>query len=107
MFALTLGNGTAVAAAICQHPDARAHAAALQSSDVAVAAAALSEDRAANSVEKEGMLADGGGVSLLGFVLPPEPELALRTVERASPPLTAVAPLASRSPPPLLEPPLV
>lgn len=107
MFALTLGNGAAMAAAICQHQDSRAHSAALLSKDMAIAAAALSEERAASSAEKEGMLADGGAASLLGFVLPPEPELALRTAERASPPTTATVRLASRSSRPLLEPPLV
>jgi hypothetical protein len=106
MFALTLGNGVAVAAAICQHPDARAHAAALHSPDAAVAAVALNEDTAAGS-EQEGTLADGSAASLLGFVLPPEPGLVLRTPEAASPPMAATMRLASRSSPPLLEPPLV
>jgi hypothetical protein len=107
MFALTLGNGAAVAAAICQHHDARAHAAALQSPDEAVAAAAMNEDRAASSAESEGMLADGGGASLLGFLVPAQPALSLRAIERVSLPATPTPGLASLSPPPLLRPPLV
>lgn len=106
LFALTLGNGAAMAAAICQHQDARAHAAALHSSDTAVAAAALSEDRAATA-EKEGTVSDGASASLLGYVLPSEPELALRGAERENLPKTAARRLSGRSPPPLLEPPLV
>lgn len=107
MLALTLGNGAAVAAAICQHHDARAHAAALQSPDKAVAAAAMSEDGAANSAEREGMLADGGGASLLGFLVPAQPALSLRAVERSSPPRVPTPGLAGLSSPPLLKPPLV
>lgn len=107
MIALTLGNGAATAALICQHPDERAHAAALQSADAAVAAEAMSEDRAAGSAESDGTLVDGGSAALLGFVLPSEPELALRAPARASPATDAIARLAGFSPPPLLQPPLV
>jgi hypothetical protein len=107
MLVLVIANGPAVAAAICQHHDARAHAAAAASADAAISAEALGEETAAITAASDGALGDAAGTLLAGWLLPPQPSsLPLRRME----PLARIASqpvvLAGRSVPPLLEPPL-
>ena len=107
MLLLVVANGPAVATAICQHQDARAHAAAAQSADAGVSAEALSEETAAKAASADGALGDAAGTLLAGYMLPPEPVLF--------PPGFIASTIGSmaddqgqvgRSVPPLLEPPL-
>lgn len=106
MFALAVTNGVAVAAARCQHQDAIAHSAALESAEAAVAATAQSEDSAAAAAEKQGALADAAA-AVAGYILPAQPlELPFRGTARTDEPTAKANFLAGRSPPPLLEPPL-
>ena len=107
MLVLAIANGPAVASAICQHQDARAHAAAVQSTDAGVAADALSEETAAKATSVDGALGDAAGTLLAGYMLPPEPVLLPpgfvdATIRSMPDDLGQV----SRSVPPLLEPPL-
>lgn len=106
MFALAVTNGAAVTAAMCQHPDALAHAAARQSSDDKIAAQARSEDTAGAAASKKGSLSDAAA-SVSGYILPPGslswPARALGSMDRPS---LAATRLAGRSVLPLLEPPL-
>lgn len=106
MLALAVTNSSAVAAAMCQHVDAKAHAYALQSPDRDVAAVALEEEAAA-AASKKGTLADAAAVQLAGFLLPSGPSISEpRSIESTSRAPTPPARLANRSISPLLEPPL-
>lgn len=106
MLALALTNSSAVAAAMCQHVDAKAHAFALQSPNRDVAGAAINEEAAA-AANKKGTLADAAAVQLAGFLLPSSPSIgAPRSIEPMSRAATHPARLASRTVSPLLEPPL-
>jgi hypothetical protein len=105
MFVLAMANGPAVAAAICQHQDGRAHFAALESADRSVSGEAQSEESAAKAVAADAALADAAGALLAGFILPADP-----AVPFAAAVALAAAPnhpqrLEGRSVPPLLEPP--
>ena len=104
--ALTVSNGVAWAAVMCQHQDSSSHAAARQSKDSATAAAAAKEESAAISADRKGALA-AAAAWLPSVTLPTDSfEFApqARIVAKA---MFADAPrLASRSIGPLLEPPL-
>ncbi|QAY75320.1 hypothetical protein ETR14_01320 [Sphingosinicella sp. BN140058] len=108
LLALIFANSAAVASVLCQHGDAQAHAAALQSDDAAAASEARSEDRAERTISDLASLADAAAASLAGYALPPEPisvPLRLRALEHDQP--GDAAPLSGRSISPMLEPPLV
>ena len=106
-FALVFTSGPAVAAAMCQHADAHAHAAARASLNMEVAAEALSEEAAAAKTLQNSTLADAAAVQLAGYVLAAEPVIP---APEASEPMGHYAPedpaLANRASRPLLEPPL-
>ncbi len=99
-------NGAGVAAAICQHEDARAHALALHSGDEKRAIGALAEESAA-AAEDDEALGAAAAVQLAGFLLPLGPSISLvRFPEFIGQPSRAPLALTSRSIAPLLEPPL-
>jgi hypothetical protein len=106
MLTLSVTNGTAVAAAKCVHVDAEAHAAALLSSDLEIAAEAHGEEAAAATADKKAALADAAAVQLAGFLRPAGP--ALRTPDANEIPLRPgeAARLPHRATRPLLDPPL-
>lgn len=106
MMALTFVSGTALAAAMCAHPDAQAHIAALHGEDDTEAFHAQSEETAAQSVSKMGTLGDAGSFSLAAFILPDPLGLSGWIAADPAPvrPPDA-AKLARSSWPPLLEPP--
>ncbi len=107
VFALVLTNGAVVPAALCQHADAQAHAAALQSSDVGAASAALAEETAAVESSKKNSLAQAAAVQLAGFMLPADPALPLPAGHESSAThATEPIALSSLTINPLLEPPL-
>lgn len=107
MLTLVLTNSAALAAAVCQHESAGAHASALESTQADIAAEAIAEEAAAAAAGKEGALADAGGLQLGGYVVPSDPFLPTpaspaivhgRALDAAKRPSLAVSPL--------LEPPL-
>jgi hypothetical protein len=106
MFVLVLAHGSSVAAAICRHQDGVAHAAALQSGDPGISAAAVGEETAGKAASKKGAPADPGPVSLSSDMLPtpalPVPFRVEGPVDRG---LADVAVLVGASVRPLLEPP--
>lgn len=107
MFALAVTNGPAIAMAMCQHEDARAHAAARHNPDAGVSAAARTEEAAAREAAKRGSLGDAATTLLAGYILPSDsPPLLPRSVEPTGGHSTHAPGLPSRSVPPLLEPPL-
>ena len=107
MLVIVIANGPAVAAAICQHQDARAHAAAVLSADAEVSAEALNEEAAARSISVDGALGDAAGTLLAGYMLPPEPALSLPgSVGSTIGSMPDDRGSVGRSVPPLLEPPL-
>jgi hypothetical protein len=94
--------------AMCQHEDARAHVAALQSAEAVEAIVAQTEEAAAERVSKQGIVSDAATTLLAGYILPPEsPQFLIRFVERTGRDDTRFPRLETRSVPPLLEPPLV
>jgi hypothetical protein len=107
MLVLAIANGPAVAAAICEHRDARSHAAAAASADAGVSAEALGEEAAAKAAAGDAALGDAASTLLAGFLLPVQPSsLPFRAVEASTMGLGPAAVLTGRSVPPLLEPPL-
>jgi hypothetical protein len=107
MFAFVFTNGPAVAMAMCEHEDVRAHAAALQSSDDGASIVAQSEDTAARAAAKQGTLGDAAATLLGGYILPPAiVALPTHVGETLRQPAADRLRMASRSVPPLLEPPL-
>ncbi len=107
MLALALTNSSTVAAVLCQHADARAHAYALQSTDADTVAAALDEEAAVAAAGKKATLADAGTVHLAGFPMPVGPALTPpQRLDRADTPPDDPQRLATRSISPLLQPPL-
>lgn len=107
ILAFVVANGPAVAMAICQHGDARAHAAALQNHEADVSLAAQSEENAAKAASKAGSLSDAATTLLAGYILPPDSSsFPPRFAEPASRDVADASGPGSRSVPPLLEPPL-
>lgn len=104
ILALALSNGAAVSAAICQHQDEAAHAAARGSADRGAAAEALVEESAAAAAEKQ-TAGEIGGASLAGFILPRTAGLPPRPSVRSVSPAAESPHLSGRSLRPLLEPP--
>ena len=106
MITLTVVSGSSVAAAMCSHQNAQAHAAALHGSGLRGAAVAQMEEAAGKLASKKGALADAGSFSLPAFIMPdgavPVP-LAPTDLTRPRP--ADAAKIASLSIPPLLEPP--
>jgi hypothetical protein len=70
MIALTVVSGSSLAAAMCAHGDAQAHAAALRNGDADIANAAHLEDSKASSGSRRTMPVDAGAFSLPTFILP-------------------------------------
>ena len=105
VFAAT--NLVAAPLALCGHTDARAHTAALKSSDAFTAAVAKGEDAAASTAEKKRMLADAASSSLIAALFPTGSELPglQRVASRQR--IVDDSELATRTLPPLLKPPLV
>ncbi|WP_120717256.1 hypothetical protein [Tsuneonella amylolytica] len=111
LFVMMLAFGmTQVAAAplsVCRHADAKAHEAALTSSDDIVSASAQAEEAAASVAEKKGHAADGS-VNLGNMLLPDLPVIAAVGIEdRAQPAPADGAVLTGRTISPLLNPPLI
>ncbi len=106
MATLMLVNGTALAAALCVHPDAAAHASALLDDDAGEAAVAHMEDAAGSTAAKRGTLADAGSLMLPAFVLPPLSDELRAPVREAVPATRPDDPAAaSRNVAPPLKPP--
>lgn len=105
---LVLTHGTSVAAAICRHQNGFEHAAALQSRDAGISAAAHSEETARNAASNKGAPLDSSSVSLASDMLPapalPVPFRAREPVERN---FADAARLVGALVLPLLEPPSV
>lgn len=105
---LVMAHGSSVAAAVCRHQNGVEHAAALQSSDAGVSAAANSEESAAKAGLRKGAPADSGSASSPADLLPipvlPVPFRAQEAAER-NPADSPV--LSGASVRPLLEPPSV
>jgi hypothetical protein len=107
ILALVATNGPAVAAAMCQHRDAGAHAAARQSAEASISVAALSEETAARAAAKSSSLSDAAAPLLAGYMLPDgPPALPFRIIVPASTRLSNAPEPGGRSVRPLLEPPL-
>lgn len=106
MIVLSVGSASSVAAAVCQHESAQAHAAALQSHDGKAASDARMEDAARAFTSKSGLGGNAGWAAVPMYMLPP-------TIAAVPPVQVAVlrprppdAPdLPSLSLPPLLKPP--
>ena len=103
---LVFAHGSSVAASVCHHQDAHAHAIARESRDPSVAAVPLAEEAAAAVESKKASQSAGTGmhwpVEMLPAVLPVVPyrvaePVRLRPADQAA--------LASTSVRPLLEPP--
>ena len=107
MSALFLGQGVSVAAAMCRHGSADAHATARDSRDGSVSAAALLEETAASAVEKKGALSGSAALHTTVVDLPPALILAEHDVDVRPRPWPATAALApvGQSTAPLLRPP--
>ncbi|HEX8192429.1 MAG TPA: hypothetical protein VF552_05970 [Allosphingosinicella sp.] len=106
VIALTFGNGSAVAAALCEHGSTAAHQVALDSGDEGVAADAQSEDAAAAAASKKAAPGENNA-AVAGYILPADPAAPM-PLPRAGTNLAPErgSPLAGLSVPPLLEPPL-
>jgi hypothetical protein len=106
VFTLVIGNGTAVAGAICRHESLATHSAARESDDARISGVAFSEDAANLVASKKGALADAGAVAWVADLSPgPRLTLPFATNRPLDPDMLAVRPLVGRSPAPLLEPP--
>jgi hypothetical protein len=104
---LVVGYGSSVSAAICQHRDFRAHAAARASHDGRIASAALGEEAAASVDSKKGAPSDSRSVSgPIDMVAPPDLALPRPMIEGIRRHVTDDPALAGTSVRPLLPPPL-
>jgi hypothetical protein len=105
IFTLVIGHGSSVAAAICRHQDAHAHALARESRDPKIAAVSLAEDAAAAEAAKKSSQPANGSIHWLDLLPAASPGVPARLAEpvRLRPAEQPV--LASTSIPPLLEPP--
>jgi hypothetical protein len=108
LFALVLGQGTALATSVCRHASAAAHVAARQSADSGKAAIAFAEETADAAASKKGSTSNTSSAPALAAMLPPSP-LAAATFPREIMLLHATdrPPLVGLSLRPPLPPPLV
>lgn len=107
IFALAFTKGPAVASAICDHKDAREHAAALLSEDAPTFIDAHGEEAAARAASERAALGDAATTLMAGYILPPEAgAFAVPPREPAGRPLRDKPILRGVSVPPLLKPPL-
>jgi hypothetical protein len=107
LFALVVGQGTALATSVCRHASVAAHVAARQSADSGKAAFAFAEETADAAASKKGSTSNTSAGPALAALLPPsapavatfprEPVL-LRAADR--PPLVGLS-LRPPLPPPL------
>jgi len=102
ILAMVLGQGSAMANAVCRHQNAREHVLARQSRDAAVAAVSQREDAAADAASKKASRSADGNSQWPAQLLPPaiEPAPALaaespqyRTAHYAALPSATVQPL--------------
>ena len=106
LFALVVTNGPAVAMAKCQHEDARAHAAALQSTEARERTVAVGEE-AAKAASEKASLGDAATTLLGGYILPGDAlQFPSRVIEATTRHVDKTSPPGTRNVPPLLEPPL-
>jgi hypothetical protein len=106
IFVLVMAHGSSVAAAICRHQDGVEHAAALQSADAGISAAAYGEETARKSAAGKGVPTDSGAVHSPSDMLPTPGLLPpLRTSEPAERNPATLRILTGASIRPLLEPP--
>lgn len=101
---LVWGQSYALAASVCHHHSARAHAMARASGNLRVSGQALQEETAAKTAKEAGLLA----TTLLNAAVPPRATVAPEQgVSDPLPPQAASTPLlAGVTIPPLLRPPL-
>jgi hypothetical protein len=106
LLALVVGQGSTLAAAICQHQSLREHIAARQGPDRKAAAAALTEEAAASVAGKKGALGGAGAAAGPVLSLPPAPfALPPRLAEPVQVRIVDEPPLDGTSVRPLLQPP--
>lgn len=103
---IAFAHSSSVAASICRHQDAHAHALALQSEDPGIASVSLAEDAAAAAKAKKASQSSNNNIhspiDLLPAALPAVPP---RAIDRPRLRPADQAALASASIRPLLEPP--
>ncbi|MEA3010668.1 MAG: hypothetical protein QOJ91_2360 [Sphingomonadales bacterium] len=103
---LVLTHGTSLSAAICRHQNGFEHAAALQSRDTGISAAAHGEETARKAAANKAAPLDSGSVSLASDMLPPAGlPVPFRASERIERNLADAAMPVGASVLPLLEPP--
>lgn len=106
IFALVMGHGSSVAAAICRHQSGGEHIAARQSHDAKISVIALGEEAAAAVNSKKSAPADGGSVSWPADMLPaPKFRAPFSLTDPVGPKPADAKVLIGTSVPPLLEPP--
>ncbi|MGA9580955.1 MAG: hypothetical protein WBR13_03165 [Allosphingosinicella sp.] len=106
VFVLVLAHGSSVAAAICRHQDGVAHAAALQSEDPGISAAAYDEETAGKAASRMGAPAEAGSATFPSDMLPtPGLQVPFRVRERVERSPADAPVLIGASVRPLLEPP--
>jgi hypothetical protein len=107
MLAFGLTQAAAAPMAVCQHSDADAHAAALESDDAETAAAASHEEDAASAAGKRGVPTDAGGSAIGSIILPTGPAVPAAGEPAGAPrrPSEVLLP-SGRVIAPLLDPPL-
>ena len=104
--ALLLGNGTAIAQAMCQHATLEAHAIAKSSGDERIASSATAEEMAQHAAAKSGTVTDAPG-AFAAAVLPADTaELNSATFVRVVWPANGAKALARRVIAPPERPPL-
>jgi hypothetical protein len=106
LLSLVVGQGTSLAASICQHRSLREHIAARQGPDRNAAATALAEEAAASVAGKKGALGGGGVAAGPVLTLPPAAfAMPVRVAEPVRVRIVDEPPLAGTSVRPLLQPP--
>jgi hypothetical protein len=106
VLAIVVGNGSSVAAAICQHRNASEHALARASRDAKVAAAALTEETAASVNAKKGSPGNSNSTAPSDMLAPASLMIPPRSLEPLRLRARDAPILAGTSLPPLLRPPL-
>ncbi len=106
IFAIVIGQGSSVAAAICHHQSLAEHIAARHSSDRHVAAVSLREEAAASVASKKGSQSASASIQWPAEMLPASVDTEpFRPLEPIRFPPSVEPRLKSASAPPLLEPP--